>query len=184
MSTEAMMRQLRTLIKPLKTRVANSIASAVIENVDDSKKIQILQLGVLEGEDADDCQRMQEFGFNSIPQVGMEAVVVFPNGDRGNPYVVCIGDRTHRPEGWADGEAGTYNAFSAIMHHKADGTTEITGGGAAVTLATKADIDKLLGVLDAWVVAATDGGGALKTLLNAAYSSGFAAAGTSKLKGE
>ena len=86
MITEAMLRQLRILIKPLKTKIANSIASAVIENVDDSKKIQILQLGVLDGETVEDCQRFQEFGFNSIPIAGAEAVVVFPNGDRGNPH--------------------------------------------------------------------------------------------------
>ena len=125
MIPEAMFRQWRSLVQPLKTRLANSIASAVIQNVDDSKKIQILQLGVLDGEDVEDCERLQEFGFNSVPLVGAEAVVVFPNGDRGNPLVVAVGDRRHRPLGWADGEAGIYNAFDTMMRLKADGSAYI-----------------------------------------------------------
>lgn len=179
MITESMLAQLRLLLRPLKTRIANSIASAVVQNVDDSAKIQILQLGVLDGEDVDDCQRMQEFGFNSVPLPGAEAVVIFPNGDRGNGYVVCVGDRRHRPEGWEPGEAGTFNAFSAMMHHRDDGTTEITGGGAAEALATKASLDALKTAFNDWVVAPNDGGQALKTLL-----AGWTPAGTSKLKGE
>lgn len=182
--TEAALRQFRLLVRPLKIRIANSIASAVISNVNDSGNIQILQLEVLDGEIVGDCERLQEFGFNSVPLDGAEAVVIFPNGDRGNPLVVAVGDRRHRPEGWVAGEAGTFNAFDAEMHHKSDGTTEITGGGAAESLATKAAMDKLLGVLDAWVTAPNDGGAALKALLNTAYSAGYTAAGTSKLKGE
>lgn len=184
MITEAMLRQLRMLVRPLKTKIANSIASAVIENVDDSTKLQILQLTVLDGEPVDDAQRYQEFGFSSVPLPGAEAVVVFPNGDRGNALVVAVDDRKYRPVGWDEGEAGTYNAFDAQMRHKADGTTEVTGGGVALPLATKADLDKLLAVLAAWVPAPTDGGLALQTALLAAYPSGLTAVGTSKLKGE
>lgn len=189
--TETAIRQIRLLIRPVKIRLANAIASAVVQNVDDSKKIQLLQLGVLDGEDVDDCQRMQEFGINSVPLDGAEAVVIFPNGDRGNGYVVCLGDRRHRPEGWAKGEAGTFNAFSAVMHHKADGTTEVTGGGVAVRLATKADIDALTAtvnanntIFNAHVHPGVTTGGASTTPTVTPGSSAAAAAGTSKLKGE
>ena len=182
--TGEMLRQFAALLRPLKTKIANSIAMAVVENVDDSTKAQMLQLSILDGEAVDDCQRVQQFGFSSVPLEGAEAVVLFPNGDRGNPLVVAVDDRRHRPTGWTAGEAGTFNAFSAQMRHKADGTTEVTGGGVAAALATKADIQRLLDVLTAWVPVATDGGLKLKNDLIAEYGAVYLAAGTAKLKAE
>lgn len=191
MISEAVFDQIRHMLRPIKTKIANSIARAVVENVDDSKKIQIVQLGVQKGETVDDGERFQEFGFNSVPLRGAEAVALFPNGDRGHPLIVAVDDRRYRPTGWADGEAGTYNAFSAMMHHKADGTTEITGGGAAAELATKADIDALISSFNAAVTVfnahvhpgvATGAGSTTATVTPA--SSASAASGTTKLKGE
>ncbi len=179
------LRQIVELIRPTRNRIRNVVARAVIGIVDESKKLQLVQLGILKDENADGIENFQGFGFKSVPLPGAEAVAVAPDGDRGVLLVVATEDRRHRPTGWSGGESGVYNAFDAIVRLREDGTIEAgTAAGPKVALATKADIDKLLGVLDAWVVVGTDGGAALKTLLDAAYASGYAAAGTSKLKAE
>ncbi len=136
MITETMLTQLRSLIRPLKTRIANSIATAVIENVDDSTKMQVLQLIVLSGETLDDCLRFQEYGFNSVPLTGAEAVVVFPNGDRGNPLVVAVDDRRHRPTDWDPGDAGVYNSSLAQVRLKGADIEVNPGPGGKVFVRT------------------------------------------------
>lgn len=189
--TEKMLSQLRTLIRPLKTKVANSIASAVIENVDDSKKLQTVQASVLSDKPLDDCQRFQEFGFNSVPLPGAEVVIVFPNGDQTNGLVVATADRRFRPTDWEPGEAGTFNAFDAMMRHKEDGTTEITGGGVAAALATKADLDALIGTVNDHIAdynshlhpGVTTGGGS-SAVTTSTSGTAASSAGTTKLKGE
>lgn len=174
--------QLAQLLRPLQVRVANSIARAVVQLVDDSTKLQLVQLGVLAGEDVDDAERFQEYGFASVPLPGAEAVVVFPNGDRGHPLVVAVDDRRYRPTGGAAGEVVVYNNAGAAVRLKADGTIEITSGGTAVPLATKADLSALKAAIAGWTVASGDGGLALKTALTTLFSSW--PVGTTKLKAE
>lgn len=79
-----------------------------------------------------------------------EAIVLFPGASAGAPVVVATRNEDARKAieavlnagaGLAEGEAVVYGA-GALIHIKADGTVEIrTPGGAAVPLATKADID-------------------------------------------
>lgn len=106
--TRDLLRQLEALIRPLKVRIANSIARAVVQVVDDDKKMQLLQVGVLADEDVDDAERFEQYGFKSVPFPGAEAVIVFPNGDRAHGIIVAVGDRRHRPTGWEPGEVGMF----------------------------------------------------------------------------
>jgi phage baseplate assembly protein V len=118
--------QIRQLLRPLATRVANSIARAVVQLVDDGKNLQHLQVGILAGEDGDDAEHHQAYGFSSVPLAGAEAVVVFPNGDRGHPLVVAVSDRRHRPTGGEPGEVTVYNHTGAKILMTEDGDIEVT----------------------------------------------------------
>ncbi len=107
---------LNRLLGPIKTRLANSIARAVISNVTEGKGIQLLQLEVLAGEDIEGAERLQGYGFNSVPRVGAEAVVIFPNGDRAHGLVVAVDDRRYRPKNWLPGEVGLYTDEAGHTH--------------------------------------------------------------------
>lgn len=101
------------LLRPLKVRIANSIARGVVQLVDDATKLQLLQVAVLQllrkgNEDIDDCERFQNYGFSSVPLPGAEAVLLFPNGDRGHPLVLAVDDRRHRPTSGQPGEVAIY----------------------------------------------------------------------------
>lgn len=100
-------------LQPLSVRVANSNARAVVTRIDDSKKLQTLQIGVQHSEPLDDAERFQEYGFTSVPLEGAEAVVSFPNGDHGHPLVVAVDDRRHRPTGLPPGTTCVYAAGAA-----------------------------------------------------------------------
>lgn len=142
--------QLRHALRPLATRVANAVARAVVQLVDDGKKLQVLQVGVRAEEDVDDAEHHQPYGFSSVPLEGAEAVVVFPNGDRAHALVVAVSDRRYRPTGGQPGEVTLYNNANARVILKADGTIEArSAGGTAVALATKADVQALRDALTA-----------------------------------
>lgn len=123
-----MLDQLRHLMRPIATRVANTVARAVVRLADDSTKLQLLQVGVLAGETIDDAEHHQPYGFSSVPLAGAEAVVVFPNGDRSHPLVIAASDRRHRPTGGEPGDVTMYHHAGAKVTMLANGNIEIQPG--------------------------------------------------------
>lgn len=124
-------RQIGHMLRPIANRVANSIARAVVQLVDDGKKLQLMQLGALAGETIDGAEHHQPYGFSSVPLPGAEAVVTFPNGDRSHPLVVAVSDRRHRPTGGAAGEVVLYTD---------EGDTVRLGRGHVIALATTGEV--------------------------------------------
>lgn len=103
--------QLRHLLHPIATRLANTVARAVVQLVNDEKMMQLVQLGVLAEETVEGdggAEHFQAYGFSSVPLVGAEGVAAFPNGDRGHPLVLVVSDRRHRPTGGVAGEVCMY----------------------------------------------------------------------------
>lgn len=113
------------MLAPLKTRIANMVARAVVQLVDDAGGIQMMQLGVLEGETRADIERMQEYGFTSVPEDGAEATVLFVGGRRDHGLVVAVDDRRYRLKGLEKGEVALYHKDGGRVHFKADGSIEV-----------------------------------------------------------
>lgn len=184
-----MLAQLRRLVRPLQVRIANSIARAVVQRVDDGHKLQELQIGVLEGEPIDDAERFQEYGFSSVPLAGAEAVTVFPNGDRAHPLVVAVDDRRHRPIDKPAGHVCIYHHSGAEVWFTEDGDVVAKpAAGREVRLGSedaddpvvrKSDLDALKAIFDDWEVAPQDGGGALFAALE-----DWNPSGSSKIKAD
>lgn len=136
------LRQLDHLLRPLRTRLANAAARAVVKLVSDGTQMQGLQIGVLKGETIEGAEHFQPYGFSSVPLAGAEGIALFPNGDRGHPLVVAVADRRYRPTG---GEAGDVTMY----HHTGAKVTFTTAGdvvaepasGRAVLLGSDGAID-------------------------------------------
>lgn len=125
------LRQVQSLLRPLAARVVNTVARAVVQLVDDGRKLQLLQIGVLDGEDIDGAEHHQPYGFASVPLAGAEAVVAFPNGDRGHPLVVTVSDRRHRPTGGQGGEVCMYTDEGDLIR---------LGRGHVISLVTSGEV--------------------------------------------
>lgn len=97
------------MVAPLRHRVQMMLARAVVQLVDDSLGIQAVQLAVLDGELVEGAERMQDYGFTSVPFPGAEAVVAFPGGLRSHGLVVAVGDRRYRLKGLQAGEVAIYD---------------------------------------------------------------------------
>ena len=117
--------QLRHVWRPIATRVANTVARGVVRLVDDSTKMQLLQLGVLAGETIDGAEHFQPYGFSSVPLAGAEHVTLFPNGDRSHPLTIVVSDRRYRPTGGQPGEVTVYNNTGAKITMTKDGDIEV-----------------------------------------------------------
>lgn len=125
--TKDVLEQIRHIIRPHAVRLANMIARGVVQLVDDSGKLQMMQIGVLDDETIDKAEHHQPYGFTSVPKAGAELVVVFPVGDRSHPLVVSTSDRRYRPTGGQAGEVCLYTD---------EGDTIRLGRGHVMTLAT------------------------------------------------
>ena len=117
------------LTQGLRNRVLLMVGHGVLKLIDDSTKIQEVQLGLMRGELRDRVERFQQYGFTSVPLPGAEAIAVFVKGDRSHGAVVATDDRRHRPRGWAPGEAGMYTAFGQLLKMDAAGNLHITVPG-------------------------------------------------------
>ena len=109
MISREMLDQLRHVLRPMANRIANTVARGTVRLVNNAKKMQLVQLEVLEGEiveGAAGAESFQPYGFFSWPFAGAEAVVVFPNGNREHPLVVVVADRRYRPTDGEPGEVG------------------------------------------------------------------------------
>ena len=122
------MDQLRQILRPITARVANTVARAVVQLVDDGRMLQMVQLGVLADETVEDAEHHQPYGFASVPLDGAEAIALFPDGDRERPLVVAISDRRHRPTGAQPGDVTLYHRDGARVLLLAGGNIEVRPG--------------------------------------------------------
>jgi phage baseplate assembly protein V len=114
------------LLAPLKARLANMIARAVVRLVDDGKMMQTVQVEVGADETRDGVERVQNYGFTSVPLDGAEAVVVFVGGRRDHGLAIAVDDRRHRLTGLESGEVAIYTDQGDAVVIRRGGTIEVT----------------------------------------------------------
>jgi phage baseplate assembly protein V len=123
-------------LRKLRVRLANLVARAVVSLVDDAKKMQALQVTVLDGETRDAVERFQQYGFTSVPLEGAEVILLCAGGRREHAVAIAVDDRRHRLKGLADGEVALYHKDGAKVLLKSDGSIEISPkSGSDVVLA-------------------------------------------------
>ena len=114
------------LLAPTQRRVRLMVARAIVELVDDSKKVQSMQVSIRSDELRDDVERFQEYGFSSVPKSGAEAIVVNVGGSSDHPVVIAVDDRRYRPKSLEEGESCLYTLANGVrVLCKADGSIEI-----------------------------------------------------------
>jgi len=133
--------QLYNLFTGLKARVMLTVARAVVGLVDDAKKLQSIQVGMLTDESRDNVERFQEYGITSVPHPGAEAVVVHVGGNREHGLVIAVDDRRYRVKGLAAGEVCIYSDEGDKVHFKRGKVVEITTNTLTVNAATAINLN-------------------------------------------
>lgn len=120
---------------PILNRLANLLARVVLSRIDDSKKMQLVQLTALDGETRENVERVQNYGFTSVPKPGAEGVAVFVGGYRDHGLVVAMDDRRYRPTGLQAGEVAVYTDQGDKVVIERGGTIRVTASTKVVVAA-------------------------------------------------
>ena len=120
------MRGLQRAMNPVRQRLALMFSRAVVLLVQDSLKLQGLQISLLADEVRDDVERFQNYGFTSHPLAGAEAVAASVAGNRDHVLVIAVDDRRYRLRGLAAGEVAIYTDEGDKVVLKRGGTIEVT----------------------------------------------------------
>jgi phage baseplate assembly protein V len=93
----------------MRRRISAMVGRAVLTSIEDAGGIQLLQIDGLADETHDGVERLQDYGFTSVPFPGAEAAVMFAGGLRSHGLVVAVGDRRYRLKGLREGEVAVYD---------------------------------------------------------------------------
>jgi phage baseplate assembly protein V len=116
-----LMRALSKYIAPLKRRVMLMVGRGIVKLVTDAGALQVIQQAALAGELMDDVERLQEYGFTSVPHPGAETVFLALAGERAHSVVIAVEDRRYRLTGLAGGEVAVYDDLGQKVHLKRNG---------------------------------------------------------------
>ncbi|MBK68029.1 MAG: hypothetical protein CMP22_07870 [Rickettsiales bacterium] len=122
-------------IQTLARKVRLIAQRGVVSLINDSKKLQQIQLKLLDGEVRSELERFQNYGFTSVPKTGSEAAVIFVNGTRDHGLVLAVDDRRYRLKPLSAGEVAIYTDEGDKIHLKRNNNIEIE----TKTLTVKAD---------------------------------------------
>lgn len=124
-----MIRELNKLMDPLRRRVRLMISRALLSVINDGGGIQIVQVKLLEGEVRDGVERIQNYGFTSVPIPGAEGVMACVSGNRDHGIVIAMDDKRYRIKALESGEVAVYTHLDKEDHKhriifKNDGSIE------------------------------------------------------------
>lgn len=103
-----MSRELFKALAPLARRIRLMTARAVLTLINDATKMQGVQVKLLDGEVCNNVDRMQQYGFTSVPLPGAEGVYLALGGSRDHGVVIVADDRRYRIKGLQGGEVAIY----------------------------------------------------------------------------
>lgn len=113
------------MVEAIKNKIFLLLGRGILKAIDASQGTQLVQIVGLDGETISDVERLENYGFTSMPETDSEAVAGFVGGNRDQGVVIVVGDRRYRPTTLASAEVMVYDKNGSKVHLKADGSIEI-----------------------------------------------------------
>ena len=96
-------------IAPLKRQLSTVVGRAILRALDDTTALQLVRISTGPGEYLDKVERVQNYGFTSVPEAPSEAIVICPGGNRSQAIAIAIDSSANRKKGLAPGDTCVYN---------------------------------------------------------------------------
>ncbi|TCS37492.1 phage baseplate assembly protein V [Paucimonas lemoignei] len=116
-----------------RNKAALMVGRCILKAIGDGKAVQLVQAQLLAEEIHDDVERIQEYGFTSVPKPGAEGVIVFVGGNRDHGLLIAVEDRRFRLKALESGEVAIYDDQGQKVHLTRTGIV-IDGAGKDVTI--------------------------------------------------
>ena len=134
------------LLDPLRRRVRLMISRAVVNMINDAGGLQVMQVKLLADETRESVERMQNYGFTSVPLPGAEGILACVSGNRDHGVLIAVDDGRHRIKDLAAGEAAMYTHKDKEAHKhriifKNDGSIEVLAKNIIVKASETARIE-------------------------------------------
>lgn len=117
----------------LMSRLRGMVSRAVVSLVNDSLKMQGLQVTLMADQTPDDAEHFQHYGFTSVPLPGAEGIALAVGGSTGHTVVINVDDRRYRLKGLPGGEVALYDDLGHKVKLTRDGIV-IDGSGRQVLI--------------------------------------------------
>lgn len=102
----------------LARRARLAIARVVLTGVDDTTRLQAVQVKVRADEVHDRVEHFQHYGFTSVPLAGAEGIGLAVGGSTDHLVVVNVDDRRYRKKGLQPGEVCVYDMHGNFVLFK------------------------------------------------------------------
>ena len=117
----------------LMSRLRGMVSRAVVSLVNDSLKMQGLQVTLMADQTPDDAEHFQHYGFTSVPLPGAEGIALAVGGSTGHTVVINVDDRRYRVKALQAGEVCLYDDLGHKVTLTRDGIV-IDGAGQQVRI--------------------------------------------------
>ena len=117
---------IKKIFSPLYRKIMLMVGRAVLTTIKDTQGYQKLQISLLSGDVADGIDRLQNYGFTSVPKAGADAILVCVGGTHDNGIVIACDDKRYRLKGLENGEVAIYTDEGDKIHLKRGNNIEIT----------------------------------------------------------
>lgn len=115
-------------------RIALMVGRGIVRICNDGEAVQTLQIGALSGEILPDVEKVQPYGFSSVPHPGAEVVFIALGGLRENAVAIVADDRRFRFKGMKSGEVVLYtDEGDFIRFHRGQRIEVMSGAQVDVT---------------------------------------------------
>ncbi|WP_083657876.1 phage baseplate assembly protein V [Herbaspirillum camelliae] len=131
---------IREATADMKGKINLMLGRGIVSKVSDAGAIQLIRGKLMEGEDYDQMERVQQYGFTSVPKAGAELLATFIGGNRDHAVIVAVDDRRYRLRGLQDGEMAIYDDQGQKVHLTRAGIV-IDGCGKPITIQNTPEID-------------------------------------------
>lgn len=127
--------------KKVEKKIANFLLKSLIEQVDDTKNIQLLNVSAMAEEDLDEVENIQEYGLATNPPLESEAILASVAGSKANAVVLRVGSSAFRIKNLKTGEVCIYSKHGQKVYLKEDGSIELSpASGKSIMLKAKTEI--------------------------------------------
>ena len=133
--------QLNRFLEPIRVRLRMLVNRAIITLVNDTTRIQLMQIELMQDEIKDNVERVQNYGLTSNPVTGCEAVVVFPSGNRDHGLIVAVDDSRYRLKDLPEGGVALYDYDNNYVKLTKTNGIEIEAPNQNVTIKASGDIE-------------------------------------------